>query len=115
MKGDARGLKHTNSIIAELWALRDGLILARELGLTNLIIELNALSVVILINNESENFVMEPVLTDCRNFLKKIPNKRVIHSYREANQCADALAKLVAQTLSHFVIFCNPPLWWRLC
>ena len=49
MKGYARGLGRTNGIIAEMWALRDGLILAMEIGLTNLIIELDALSVVILI------------------------------------------------------------------
>ena len=59
-------------------------------------------------NNESENFVMEPLLTDCKNLLREIPNKRVIHSYREVNQCTDALAKLEAQSLSHFVVFCNP-------
>ena len=59
-------------------------------------------------NNESENFVMEPLLTDCRNLLKEIPNKCVIHSYHEANQCVNALAKLGAQSLSHFVVFCNP-------
>jgi len=29
-------------------------------------------------NNESENFVMQPLLTDCRNLLKEIPNKHVI-------------------------------------
>jgi len=38
VKGYARGLGCTNSIIVEMWALRDGLILAREMGLTNLII-----------------------------------------------------------------------------
>ena len=40
MKGYARGLGHTNSITAELWTLRDGLILAKEMGLNNLIISL---------------------------------------------------------------------------
>ena len=40
VKGYARGLGHTNSITAELWTLRDGLILAKEMGLNNLIISL---------------------------------------------------------------------------
>ncbi|XP_050241321.1 uncharacterized protein LOC126690241 [Quercus robur] len=43
------------------------------------------------------------------SLLKEIPSKRVIHAFREANQCADALAKLGAQFLSSFVTFCNPP------
>ena len=32
----------------------------------------------------------------------------MIHFYREVNQCADALAKLRAQSFTHFVVFCNP-------
>ena len=71
--------------MAELWALRDGLLLAKELGFQQLIIELDALSVVILMNNETENLLMEPLLTDCRNLLKEISSKRVIHAFREAN------------------------------
>ena len=78
----------------ELWALRDGLVLAKEMRLNNLIIELDALSVVILMNNGSKNLLIKSLLTDCRNLLKEIPNKSVIHTYHEANQCVDALAKL---------------------
>ena len=88
--------------------LRDELLLAKELGFQQLIIELDALSVVILMNNETENLLMEPLLTDCRNLLKELPNKRVIHAFREVNQCADALAKLGSQSLYSFAVFCNP-------
>ena len=109
LKGFARGIGYTNSILAELWALRDGLLLAKEMRIQQLIIELDALSVVILMNNESENLSMEPLLTDCRNLLKEFPNKRVIHAFCEANQCADALAKLGSQSLYNFAVFCNPP------
>ena len=109
LKGFARGIGYTNSILAELWALRDGLLLAKEMRIQQLIIELVALSVVILMNNESENLLMESLLTDCRNLLKEFPNKRVIHTFREANQCVDALAKLGSQSLYSFVVFCNPP------
>ena len=84
--------------MAELRALKDGLVLAREMRLNNLIIKLDALSVVILMNNGSKNLLIEQLLTDCKNLLKKIPNKRVIHTYREANQCTDALAELGAQS-----------------
>ena len=77
--------------MAELWALRNGLLLAKELGLNNLIVELDALSVVLLMNNSFSNLLMEPLLTDYRNLLKAILNKQVVHVYQEANQCADAL------------------------
>ena len=109
VKGYARGLGHTNSIMIELWALRDGLVLAKEMRLNNLIIKLDALSVVILMNNGYENLLIKSLLTDCRNLLKEIPNKCMIHTYREANQCVDALAKLGVQSLANFVVFCNPP------
>ena len=83
--------------------------IAREMGVSNLIIELDTLSIVLLMNNEAENIMMEPLLSDYRSLLKQIPNKRVLHVYHEANQCADALAKLGAHSGSHFVVFCNPP------
>ena len=56
-----------------LW---DGLILAKEMDLNNLIVELDALSVAILINNNIANLLLEPLLTNCRNLLKVIPNKQ---------------------------------------
>ena len=32
----------------------------------------------------------------------------MIHAFREANQCADALAKMGAQSLCSLDVFCNP-------
>ena len=46
IKGFSRALGTTNGFIAELWALRDGLIIFKELELSNLIVELDALSVI---------------------------------------------------------------------
>ena len=85
VKGYVRGIGHINSFMAELWALRDRLNIAREMGVSNLIIELDALSIVLLMNNEAENIVIEPLLSDCKSLSKQIPNKRVLHVYREAN------------------------------
>ena len=109
LKGYARPLGCTNSCMAELWALRDGLLIAKEMGINNLIIELDALIVVLLMNNNTANLLVEPLLTDCRNLVREIPNKQIVHIYREANQCADALAKLGASSLDSFVIFLYPP------
>ncbi|KAK9992118.1 hypothetical protein SO802_027103 [Lithocarpus litseifolius] len=81
LKGYAGPLGCTNSCMAELWALRDGLLLAKEMGLNNLIIELDALSVVLLMNNNSTNLLMEPLLTDCRNLVREIPNKQITLVY----------------------------------
>ena len=60
LKGYARSLGSTNSCMAELWAL----LLARDMGLNNLIIELDALSVVLLMINNTPNLTLEPLLND---------------------------------------------------
>ena len=65
--GYARPIGSTDSCRVELWALRDGLVMAKEMGLNSLVIELDALSVVLLMTNNSVNLLMEPLLTDCRN------------------------------------------------
>ena len=42
VKGFRRKIGVATSIIAEFWALRDGLLLAAQLGITHLIVELDA-------------------------------------------------------------------------
>ena len=107
--GFARPLGRTNSCMAKLWALRDGLLLAKELGINNVIVELDALSVVLLMKNNTCNLLMEHLLTNCRNLLKEFPNTQVVHAYREANQCVDSLAKMGVGSLTSFVDFWTPP------
>ena len=109
LKGYARSLGSTNNCMAELWALRDGLLLAKEMGLHNLIIELDALSVVLLLNNNTTNSTLEPLLNDCRNLVREFPNMQIKHIYGEANQCADVMAKLGASSVTSFVVFLHPP------
>jgi len=54
---------------------RDGLIIAKELGLCNLIVELDALSVVHMLSSDKPNLLMEPLLSDCRSLYRAISNK----------------------------------------
>ena len=109
LKGFARGVGCTTSCVAELWALRDGLNLASSLGIESLIIQLNSLAIVHLLNNSVANLALEPLLSDCRNLLRTFPRTRIEHVYREANQCADALAKLGAKFSAMFIYFDIPP------
>ena len=53
IKGFSRALGTTNSFIAELWALRNGLIMSKELGISNLIVELDALSVINMLPSDT--------------------------------------------------------------
>ena len=65
----------TSSIIAELWALRDGLKLADHMGIRQLEVELDAKVIVgLLKSNIIPNSAYTPLLSDCRylmaSFLK---------------------------------------------
>ena len=71
--GFARNYGNLNSIMAELWAFRDGLLLAKDQEIENLIVEIDALAVVHLMHNCTVNQSLEPLLTDCRNLLKLFP------------------------------------------
>ena len=66
-------------------------------------------SVVMLMKINSVNLLMEPLLTDYRNLLKSFPSKWIVHTFCEANQCEDVLAKLGARSNPSFVVFLDPP------
>ena len=53
--GFVRKLGSMSSILAELWALKDGLLLARQLDILNVNIELDADLIVHLLNNPSSH------------------------------------------------------------
>ena len=109
INGFARNCGKVNSVMAELWALRDGLHLAATENIHYLFVELDALVVVHLMKNSFVNFSLEPLLTDCRLLLKKFPNLRIEHVYREADQCADALARIGSTSDVPFLLFAHPP------
>ena len=70
MRGFARSIGFTTSIIAEFWALRDGLLLAGQIGVQNLLIELDAKVVVELVQSKfSSNAFYSSLLADCRSLL----------------------------------------------
>ena len=65
--GFARSLGQTSRIMAELWALKDGLTIASQLRITDICVELDAELIVLLLNNYSIiNLMLEPLLGDCR-------------------------------------------------
>ena len=94
-QGFARSIGSTTSIIAEFWALRDGLQLAIQLGVQYLGVELDAKVVLDVISSgNSPNAAYSSLLFDCRLLLEKIPHIAVKHVFREANRSANALARI---------------------
>lgn len=97
--GFTRNLGVASNIAAELWALRDGLFLAKCLNIVHLIVELDAKVVVDLLNNQKNaTHEFAPLIFDCRTALESFQTAQIKHIYRETNRCADFLAKMGATT-----------------
>ena len=108
VKGFARSIGFTTSIIAELQVLRDGLLLANQIGVQKLWIELDAKVVVELVqSNSTSNAFYSPLLADCRSLLGRFQHCKVQHVIREVNRVADTLAKLGYHIQENFVIMDN--------
>ena len=98
-----------SSVLAELWTLNDGLLLARQLNILNVNIELDADLLVHLLNNpSSHNLMLEPFLNDRRNLIKTFLSCTVTHIFREANRCVDKLANVGATQAVNFLLLYEP-------
>ena len=110
MGGFARRIGTTNSFTAELWALRDGLLLCQQMNVQVVIIELDVRAIVDVFNHQARaNTVVSSIMDDCRFLATQIPQMSIRHIYREANRSADWLAKLGLMLDSNFEFFANPP------
>ena len=110
VKGFSRSIGFTTSIVAESWALRDGLKLAIQLGCQQLEVELDAKVIVGLINsNNGSNRVYSPLLHDYSTLLTRLLQVRVAHVFREANKCTGLLVKRGFSMQEEFTIFETPP------
>ena len=110
VKGYARAIGVTTSVAAELWALREGIRLCIALKLPAVEIEMDVQVVADPVSSNSSRLNYTNVfVSDCKEGLKKIPLVRIKHCFREANKCADALARHGALLPQNFIIFLSPP------
>ncbi|XP_075650971.1 uncharacterized protein LOC142621564 [Castanea sativa] len=98
--------------MVEPWPLREGLRMARQLNIYNLIVNVDLSDVVklITISSSSANRLTWPLVTDCRDILQAFHQVQLSHCYREANQVADLLAKMGSSHQEEFVYYVSPPL-----
>ena len=90
MAGFSRRIGATNRFMAELWGIRDGLILCCNLHLPSLIVELDAKAIVdAFLNLNYENNVISPILDDCRQLITQFHRVQFKHCYREARRGAE--------------------------
>ena len=81
-----RFIWRTSSLFAELWALRDSILMAWDLGVANLIGEVDALEVVSLLTNKSSNTLISLIINECRDALQSFSNFKLQHCYREGSK-----------------------------
>ena len=73
-------------------------------------IKLDAKVAVELLTKENDNPNSNNIIVaDCKEGLSQIPQSWIMHCYREANKCADALARRGALLTQDFSIFIQPP------
>jgi hypothetical protein len=112
-----RGFSHklgiANSLVVELWGLRDGLLLACDLHICKLIIEIDAKSVVDLLKPVNDGIIdshpYSALINDCRSLNQYFEEARFQHAHRESNFCVDLLAKEGIKLFVPFSIFVSPP------
>lgn len=108
--GFARKIGITTSFLAKLWTLRDGLSLCVSRSFVAVEVELDSKSIVDAISNlEYSNTFASPLMDDCSHFIKQVPQICFKHCFREANRCADALARMGGLLDADFTIFECPP------
>lgn len=96
--------------VAELWGLREGLLLCKSLGLQHLQVEMDSEVIVNLLQERSkEQDALATLLIDCRSLLQYFDNVSVIHVYREENKAADLLAEMGHQAEHGTTILQEPP------
>ena len=106
----------------ELWGLREGLVLAKNLNIKNLLIEIDAKAMTDIISSQNDtSFVTHPysnLILECKSLLRCFEDARISHTHREGNYCADILAKNYCADIlakegifssSSFVYHSSPP------
>ena len=108
--GFSRRIGITNSFVAELWGLREGLMLCCRHNISSLVVELDAKAIVDVLGNPSYvNNIVSPILDNCRRLVPCFQQIQFKHCFRQANRCADSLARLSLSQEAEFSSFDSPP------
>ena len=110
IKGFAKKIGIINSFITEMWGLRDGLLMCCSYNVSCVEIELDAKAIIdVLLNSNYVDNIVSPILDDCRQLISNFSQVWIRHCYREANRCANKLAKMGSSHIIDFATFDNPP------
>nr|POF10465.1 putative ribonuclease h protein [Quercus suber] len=108
--GFAKACVVTSSLAAKLWALQEGLLRCIELHAQAVELELDAVAAQSLTScNARTNGDFSILVDDCRDLLLQLPQVKILHCFREANCCVDALAIMGSANCDVEISFVTPP------
>lgn len=115
--GYARNVGLSSPLAAEIWAIRDGLVLAIQRGFQNLIVESDSrIAVLLLLKGSVSTHPLSTLILDCRMLMQQFLQIQLVNIVRESNMCADQLAKMGLSLSPSFCIFEHcPPTVAGLC
>ena len=115
LRGFLLKLGWTSNTVAELWGIREALCKAWRKGHRRILLQTDSLLAVTWLNNSSD-FPVESanLVSDCRWLLRQEWEVRVEHIWREANGCADLLAKRGSSQMEREILYdICPTFLWR--
>ena len=90
--------------------MREGLGLCLENEISAVEIELDSSTAISLVsNNLVLNGDLSSLVDDCRDLLRRLPRFKLSHCFREANFCANVLAKMGSASVELDAVFISPP------
>ncbi|KAK6939235.1 Ribonuclease H domain [Dillenia turbinata] len=100
----------TDVLMAEIWGLREGLLLAKKCNLRRVEVESDSATLFKLLNGEvKEDHRLAKIIEECQNIMQEIDAQGIAHICREGNQCADILANKGLKSTPGVVHLDNPP------
>ncbi len=120
VQGFTRHINWTNSLAAELWGLRDGLHLTRNLNIHKLLVEIDAKAVVDLVESQNELMLnshghpYSNLISDCRFLLLYFEKVHFQHIHLEKNFSARYLGKGLGHVFNPLLFVFPPPLFFEI-
>jgi len=111
LSGFSGYIQNSSDILyAELYAIYKGLLLAKEMSITDFVCYSDSLHCINILNGPPTRFHAYAVLIQDIKELLEQRNVMVNHTLREGNQCAEFFAKLVAFSDVEFLRNESPPM-----
>ncbi|GAU17428.1 hypothetical protein TSUD_233050 [Trifolium subterraneum] len=107
----SRGVWDCSAFVAELWGVLEGLRCARRLGFMYVEMEIDSAAVVKALKDRCVKSPMGAALAkQVWQLLDMEWNIEILHIYREANKCADAMANLGCSLGYDVILYADCPL-----